>query len=407
MCVIVVVLYRGRCKYRSRKLREQKPFVRWQQPPAEWHDILPHSVYKDYTCSSITARAGRTRMAKVIVTGGAGYIGSHTVVDLIEQGHDVVSIDNHFNSHPVMWEHLERLVGRSVPQHDVDLEDREATAAVFAEHADADAVIHFAARIYVGESVEKPLVYFRQNLNSMINVLEGVETHGIGAFIFSSSCSVYGNAEKLPVTEQTPFAEAESPYARTKQMGEHIVADFARANPSTRCINLRYFNPAGVHASIGIGEAPVLEQSRLVPIIVEVGSGRREKLTVFGDDYDTRDGSCVRDYIHVSDLGSAHTAAVEFALSDDAASGANPEVFNLGSGQGVTVFEAINAFERVTGVKLNYVVAGRRDGDVEAIYATTTKAEEVLGWRPQRDIDEIMRTAWAWESARNSMLASA
>ena len=343
-------------------------------------------------------------MAKVIVTGGAGYIGSHTVVDLIERGHDVVCVDNFLNAHRVMWAHLERLVGRAVPQYDVDLTDAEAVERVFAEHADAEAVIHFAARIYVGESVARPLLYFRDNLGSMLNVLEAMSRHGQRAFIFSSSCSVYGNAAELPVTEDTPFGEAESAYARTKQMGEFIVRDFVRAHPEVRGVVLRYFNPAGAHSSGEIGEAPQLEQTHLVPIIMEVAAGHREKLLVFGGDYPTRDGSCVRDYIHVSDLGAAHTRAVEYALAGDES--ANPAVFNLGAGAGVTVLEAVAAFEAATGRKLPYEVVPARDGDVAAIYATTDRAREELGWTPVRDLEEIMRTAWAWEQARPRKLAA-
>lgn len=347
-------------------------------------------------------------MAKVIVTGGAGYIGSHTVVDLIEQGHEVVCIDNFFNCHQVMWRHLETLVGRTVPQYNIDLTDRDAVERVFAEHSDADAVIHFAARIYVGESVEKPTTYFRTNINSMLNVLDAMVRHGQKAFIFSSSCSVYGNAKELPVTEATPFGEAESPYARTKQMGEHIIKDFVRAHPRIQGVILRYFNPAGAHPSGEIGEAPQLEQTHLVPIIMEVGAGHRKQLSVFGGDYPTRDGSCVRDYIHVSDLGSAHTRAVAFGLEQAALQvpHANPSVFNLGSGAGVTIFEAIRAFEAATGKALPYEVVPPRDGDVAAIYSTTEKATEELGWKPRYSLEDIMRTAWQWEQNRTSKLIS-
>lgn len=347
-------------------------------------------------------------MAKVIVTGGAGYIGSHTVVDLLERGHEVVCVDNFLNAHRVMWRHLERLVGRSVPQVDVDLTDAEAVERVFAEHADAEAVIHFAARIYVGESVEQPLMYFRDNLGSMLNVLEAMTRHGQRAFIFSSSCSVYGNAAELPVTEDTPFGEAESPYARTKQVGEFIVRDFVRAHPEIQGVVLRYFNPAGAHASGQIGEAPQLDQTHLVPIMMEVAAGHRDKLRVFGGDYPTRDGSCVRDYIHVSDLGAAHTRAVEFALAPAERLGdaENPAAFNLGAGDGVTVLEAIAAFESATGRELPHEIVPARDGDVAAIYATTAKARDVLGWAPERDLEEIMRTAWAWEQARPGKLAA-
>lgn len=345
-------------------------------------------------------------MAKVIVTGGAGYIGSHTVVDLIEQGHEVVCIDNFFNCHQVMWKHLEQLVGKSVPQYNIDLTDNAAVERVFAEHSDADAVIHFAARIYVGESVEKPTTYFRTNINSMLNVLDAMAKYGQKAFIFSSSCSVYGNAEELPVTEATPFGEAESPYARTKQMGEQIIKDFVRAHPQIQGVILRYFNPAGAHSSGEIGEAPQLEQTHLVPIIMEVGAGHRKHLAVFGDTYPTRDGSCVRDFIHVSDLGRAHTRAVAYGLEQAARTDArvNPGIFNLGAGEGVTIFEAIRAFESATGKTLPYEVVPPRDGDVAAIYSTTEKATNELGWTPRYSLEDIMRTAWQWEQNRPQKL---
>ena len=342
-------------------------------------------------------------MAKVIVTGGAGYIGSHTVVELSAAGHDVVCVDNFFNSHAALWPHVEALCGRKVPQYAVDLEDAAATEAIFAAHADADAVIHFAARIYVGESVERPVLYFRQNLNSMLNVLDAMSRHGQRAFIFSSSCSVYGNATDLPVTEDTPFGEAESPYARTKQMGEHIIRDFVRAHPAVQGVILRYFNPAGAHETGEIGEAPQLEQTHLVPIIMEVASGHRGELAVFGDDYPTRDGSCVRDFIHVSDLGTAHTRAVEYALRE-AAPPENPAVFNLGAGQGVSIFEAIEAFKRATSLPLPYKVVPAREGDVAAIYSTTEKSTRELGWTPRYSLDDIMRSAWAWEQRRKDKL---
>ncbi len=343
-------------------------------------------------------------MAKVIVTGGAGYIGSHTVVELVAAGHEVVCIDNFFNSHAVMWPRVEALVGKSIALYRVDLEDAAATEAVFAEHADADAVIHFAARIYVGESVEQPLRYFRQNINSMLNVLDAMSKHGQRAFIFSSSCSVYGNATELPVTETTSFGEAESPYARTKQMGEHVIKDVVRAYPRIQGVILRYFNPAGAHESGQIGEAPQLEQTHLVPIIVEVAAGHRERLRVFGGNYPTRDGSCVRDFVHVSDLGSAHLRAVELALDKPAPAAENPRIFNLGAGEGVSVLEAVHAFQTATGRDLPYEIVAPRDGDVAAIYSTTKAANEVLGWTPRYSLEDIMRTAWAWEQVRPQII---
>ena len=344
-----------------------------------------------------------TPVAKVIVTGGAGYIGSHTVLELIEAGHDVVSIDNYFNCYPEQWQALEELAGRSIPQYEIDLEDPEATDEVFAMHSDAEAVIHFAARIYVGESVEKPLRYFRQNLGSLLNVLESMQRHGQRAIIFSSSCSVYGNAAELPVTEKSPFGKAESPYARTKQMGEHILEDFVRANPGIQAVILRYFNPAGAHPSAKIGEAPKLEQTHLVPLIMEVAAGHRKELKVFGSDFPTRDGTCIRDFIHVSDLGSAHERAVSWALRQNGKPGSNPGVFNLGAGEGVSILEAIQAFEAATGMQLPHTLGPRRDGDVAAIYASSQLAHSELGWQPRFSLEDIMRHAWAWEQARQHL----
>lgn len=333
----------------------------------------------------------------ILVTGGCGYIGSHTVVDLLENDYDVVSVDDLSNSSEDILDGIEQITGRRIVNHRIDLADREATLKLFADQA-FDGVIHFAAYKLVGESVEKPLMYFRNNLNSLINIVEGMQRSGCGYLIFSSSCSVYGNAEELPVTEQTPRREAESPYARTKQMGEDILTDFCRVHPEFNAVLLRYFNPAGAHSSAAIGEAPTNPATNLVPVITETAIGKRDKMMVFGDDYDTRDGSCIRDYIHVSDLAHAHTLALNYLRAGK--QDRNLELFNLGIGDGVSVLEAIRAFERVTGQDLNYEVGPRRPGDVVAIYADNTRATRELGWQPQYDIDEIMRTAWAWELER-------
>jgi len=331
------------------------------------------------------------------VTGGTGYIGSHTVVDLIENGFEVVSADNYHNSKPGVLDGIEDITGVRVVNYNVDLADSAATAKLFSDHK-FDGAIHFAAYKLVGESVEKPLEYFSNNLNSLLNVIEGLQSQGSSNLVFSSSCSVYGNADELPVTESTPRKEAESPYARTKQMGEDILYDYCSAYPDFAAILLRYFNPAGAHPSGKIGEDAANPASSLVPVITEVGAGKRPKLTVFGDDYDTRDGSCVRDYIHVSDLAHAHTLALEQLI---AAKGKdNPGLFNLGIGQGLTVLEVIKAFERVTGKELNYEIGPRRAGDVIAVYADRSKATQELGWEPQYDVNDIMRTAWEWEEKR-------
>lgn len=341
-------------------------------------------------------------MSKILVTGGCGYIGSHTVVDLSEHDFFPISVDDFSNSYEKMQEGISNLLGRPHVNYAVNLCDFQATERIFQEHTDIEAVIHFAAHIYVPESVENPIKYYRNNLNSLLNVLECCEKYKVNHLIFSSSCSVYGNAAELPVTEDTPFGEAECPYARTKQMGEQILRDYCASHPDFNAVLLRYFNPAGSHESSKIGEAPILENTHLVPIITEVAIGHREKLTVFGTDYPTRDGSCVRDFIHVMDLAHAHTKAVEFLLEKKNAS--NCEVFNLGIGDGITVLEAVKAFEEVTGIALNYELGNRRDGDVAAIYANSTKAKTVLNWSPTRDINDIVRSAWDWEQADKSWL---
>jgi UDP-glucose 4-epimerase len=337
-------------------------------------------------------------MPKVLVTGGCGYIGSHTLVDLIDHGFDVVSVDNLVNSSEEALDGIEKITGQRVRNHRVDLQDLEATLDVFRAEARLDGVIHFAALKQVGESVEQPMRYFRNNLNGLLNVLDAMGQTGVTNLIFSSSCSVYGNAEALPVTEDTPLQEAESPYGRSKQMGEQIIRDVSPAMPGLRSVLLRYFNPAGAHPSARIGEAPINPASNLVPVITETAYGLREEMVVFGDDYDTRDGSCIRDYIHVMDLANAHTKALEHLLAGNQHEDVG--LYNLGIGEGVTVLEAIQAFERVTGQKLNYRIGPRRPGDVVAVYANNDRARAELGWSPAFGIDDIMRSAWAWEKAR-------
>lgn len=336
-------------------------------------------------------------MSKILVTGGCGYIGSHTLVDLIDKGFEVVSIDNLINASESILEGVKAITGKTVQNYSVDLCDKAATKAVFQAHPDIAGIIHFAALKYVGESVEQPLRYFRNNLDSLLNILECMLEFGIKNIIFSSSCSVYGNATELPVTESTPFQNAESPYARTKQMGEHILQDFCFQEKNTNAVILRYFNPAGAHESTLIGEAATAA-TNLVPVITETAAGKRASMTVFGADYPTRDGSCVRDYIHVMDLANAHTKAIQYLLANRQES--NCETFNLGIGEGVTVLEAIKAFEEVADQKLNYIIGPRRAGDVVAIYANNKRATERLGWLAKRSITDIMRTAWEWEQKR-------
>lgn len=340
-------------------------------------------------------------MSKVLVTGGTGYIGSHTLVDLIDNGFEVVSLDNLTNSNDSVLEGVEKITGVKVKNYRTDLVDLASLLQVFNENPGISGIIHFAAFKAVGESVEKPLAYFRNNLVGLMNLLSCMEIFSVPNLIFSSSCSVYGNASQLPVTEETPFQEAESPYARTKQMGEQIIGDFVRVHPKIKAVLLRYFNPAGAHESGIIGEAPSNPASNLVPVITETAIGKRDSMTVFGNDYDTRDGSCIRDYIHVMDLANAHTKSLEYLLAGN--NPTNCEVFNLGIGEGVTVLEAIQAFERISGRKLNYRIGPRRPGDVVAIYANKKKSEEELGWTPRRDIDIIMQSAWDWEQARTKL----
>ncbi len=338
-------------------------------------------------------------MKKILVTGGCGYIGSHTMVDLINHGFEVISIDNLVNSTEESLEGIKKITGKNVINYQIDLVDLEATRKVFKANPDISGIIHFAALKLVGESVEQPLRYFRNNLTGLLNVLTCMKEHGVLNLIFSSSCSVYGNADELPVTENTPLQEAESPYARTKQMGEHIIWDFSRANLDYNSILLRYFNPAGAHESALLGEAPSNPASNLVPVITETAIGKRQEMTVFGSDYETRDGSCIRDYIHVMDLANAHTKALQYLLEKRNES--NCELFNLGIGEGVSVLEAIRAFEKASGQKLNYKIGPRRAGDVVAVYANKEKSSRLLRWKPSRDIEDIMRTAWEWERRRS------
>ncbi len=333
-------------------------------------------------------------MGTILVTGGSGYIGSHTIVDLIENGHNVISVDNNSRSNPAMFEGIERITGRKVKNYKVDLCNFDDTFAIFQENEDITGIIHFAAYKAVGESVEKPLMYFENNLVSLINLLKCVQEFKVPFFVFSSSCTVYGNPDHIPVTEETPPKAAESPYGYTKQMGEQIISEFAKSS-LTQCILLRYFNPVGAHPSVHIGEMPIGKPQNLVPAITQTAIGKLPKMMVHGNDYDTRDGSCIRDFIHVCDIAHAHTLAIEYLEQDK--SETLCEVFNLGTGNGVTVLEAIRSFEKVSEVKLNYEIGPRRPGDVIAIYANNDLARKKLGWDPKFTLDEMMLTAWQWE----------
>ena len=335
-------------------------------------------------------------MAKILVTGGCGYIGSHTIVDLVENGYDVISADNLSRGFVEMNQRVSDLLGKEIVNYQLDLSDRIQARQLFEAHNDIDGIIHFAAYKSVPESVDQPLMYYRNNIDSLVNILELAQEFGVRNFVFSSSCSVYGNADELPVTEEAPMKEAESPYAHTKQIGEGICTRFAKAFPDFRIVLLRYFNPVGAHSSAQIGEMNKRPEN-LVPIVTQTAIGLRDSMTVFGTDYDTKDGSCVRDYIHVSDIAHAHTLAIQQSLKQALPS--NCEVYNLGTGTGVTVLELIAAFEKISGLKLNYTIGGRRAGDVIKVYANNSKAEKELGWKPVHNIETMMETAWAWEQA--------
>jgi UDP-glucose 4-epimerase len=333
-------------------------------------------------------------MSKILVTGGCGFIGSHTVVDLLENGFSVVSIDDLSRSSVYALKGIEKITGKKVKNYKVDLKNFEETRAVFQENPDISGVIHFAAFKAVGESVAEPLRYYENNLFGLINLLKCVEEFQVPDFVFSSSCTVYGNPDRIPVTEASPIKKAESPYGATKQMGETILEDFSRSGKCS-VILLRYFNPVGAHPSIEIGELPIGKPQNLVPVITQTAIGKLPKMWVHGSDYATRDGSCIRDYIHVSDIAAAHTLALQYLVNKK--NKTNCEVFNLGTGNGVTVLEAIRMFEEVSSTKLNYEIGPRRPGDVIAIYANNEKAVNELGWQIKYDLHEMMRTAWAWE----------
>lgn len=334
-------------------------------------------------------------MAKILVTGGCGYIGSHTLVDLLENGYEVISVDDNSRSTSAILKGVQKITGVEVKNYKVDLCNFDDTFAIFQENTDIEGVIHFAAYKAVGESVENPLLYFENNLVSLINLLKCVREFNIPWFVFSSSCTVYGNPDVSLVTEETPPKPAESPYGYTKQMGEQIVSEFQKSHPIMQAILLRYFNPVGAHPTTHIGELPIGKPQNLVPVITQTAIGKIRKMQVYGDDYPTRDGSCVRDYIHVCDIAHAHTLAIQYLADGKTISGC--EVFNLGTGNGVTVLEAIKAFEKTSGVALNYEIGPRRPGDVISIYANNDKAKSKLGWNPKYNLDEMLATAWKWE----------
>ena len=334
-------------------------------------------------------------MNKILVTGGLGFIGSHTVVELQTKGYEVVIIDDLSNSSIEVLEGITAITGKTPVFEKLDLKDKSGVEAFFAKHNDIKGVIHFAASKAVGESVKEPLLYYENNISTLVYILKELKKLPEASFIFSSSCTVYGQADELPITENAPVKQAESPYGNTKQIGEEIIKDTCKISPNLKAIALRYFNPIGAHDSAKIGELPIGVPQNLVPFITQTGIGIREELSVFGDDYPTSDGTCVRDYIHVVDLAKAHVVALNRLLTNKNKS--NYETFNLGTGKGSTVLEVIKAFEKVSGVKLNYKIVGRRAGDIISAYADTTKANEELGWKTELSLEDAMRSAWKWE----------
>lgn len=331
---------------------------------------------------------------KILVTGGLGFIGSHTVVELQQKGYEAVIIDDCSNASEEVLEGITLITGVKPVFEKFDLRIKEKVEDFFQRHSDIKGVIHFAASKAVGESVEKPLLYYENNLNTLIYLLQHILINE-AAFIFSSSCTVYGQADKMPITEDAPVKPAESPYGNTKQIGEEILRDTCLSNSQLNVISLRYFNPIGAHTSSYIGELPIGIPQNLVPFITQTAAGIREHLPVFGNDYPTRDGTCIRDYIHVVDLAKAHVVAMERILNAEQKT--NYEVFNLGTGKGNTVLEVIASFEKISGQKLNYKIVDRRPGDIVEAFADTTKANEILGWQADSSLDDAMRSAWEWE----------
>ncbi len=332
---------------------------------------------------------------KILVTGGLGFIGSHTTVELQNKGYEVIIIDDLSNSTEKVLDGIVAITGKRPTFEKLDLKEKSKVEDFFKRHQDIVGVIHFAASKAVGESVEKPLLYYENNIGTLVYLLKELSQKNNSSFIFSSSCTVYGQADKMPITESAPVKAAESPYGNTKQMGEEIIRDTCKVTPGINAIALRYFNPMGAHPSAEIGELPIDVPQNLVPFITQTGIGLREQLSVFGGDYPTTDGTCIRDYIHVVDLAKAHVVALERLLNGK--NSENYEVFNVGTGKGSTVLEAIKSFERVSGKKLNYKIVDRRPGDITSAYADTTKANKVLGWKAESTLDEAMKSAWLWE----------
>lgn len=333
----------------------------------------------------------------ILVTGGTGFIGSHTTVELIQNGYNVVIVDNLSNSNASVVDGIEKITGVRPEFEKVDCCDYAAMENVFEKHKGISGIIHFAASKAVGESVQKPLLYYRNNINSLINLLELMPKHGVKGIIFSSSCTVYGqpSAENLPVTEEAPMQKALSPYGNTKQVNEEIIQDYIHSGAPIKSIILRYFNPIGSHPSALIGELPNGVPMNLIPFVTQTAIGIRKELKIFGNDYNTPDGTCIRDYINIMDLAKAHVKAMERILNEN---GTDPvEVFNIGTGNGLSTLQIVEGFEKATGVKLNWHYAPRREGDIEKVWANPHKANTVLGWKASVDIEDTLRSAWKWQ----------
>ena len=333
----------------------------------------------------------------ILVTGGTGFIGSHTVVELQQAGYNVVIVDNLSNSRADVVDGIESITGVRPAFEQVDCQDFAALANVFDKYSDISGVIHFAASKAVGESVQKPLTYYRNNITSLINILELMQRHEVKGIIFSSSCTVYGqpSAEHLPVTEDAPIQKALSPYGNTKQINEEIIQDFIHSGAAVKAVILRYFNPIGAHPSALIGELPIGVPMNLIPFVTQTAAGIRKQLKIFGNDYGTPDGTCIRDYIYVCDLAKAHVKAMERVLGNENTDAV--EVFNIGTGRGVSTLEVVEGFERATGVKVNWEYAPRREGDIEKVWADPAKANTVLGWKAETSLDDTLRSAWKWQ----------
>lgn len=332
---------------------------------------------------------------RILVTGGTGYIGSHTVVELQKAGYPVVIIDNLSNSNKEVLDGIERITGIRPDFVEADCTDIKALDKLFTDYPGIKGIINFAASKAVGESMQKPILYYRNNLATLLNLLEEMPVHGVKGIVFSSSCTVYGEPDVNPVTEQSPIKKATSPYGNTKQISEEIITDVINAGAPIKSVILRFFNPVGAHPSAEIGELPNGVPQNLIPYLTQTAMGIRKELSVFGDDYNTPDGSCIRDYIDVVDLAKAHVIAVERMLEDK--SDEKIEIFNLGTGNGLSVLQLINTFEEATGVKVPHKIVGRRAGDIEKVWANPTYANEVLGWKADTPIADTMRSAWAWQ----------